>query len=99
MSVISSNEKIKGIVRKVHLVLDITNQGTTPLDLNQLFSHDAIILTDTKSNAYSLKKLNYQNSILKVGEKSQREIDIILPKEIELHQLSTPIQQLLLLQK
>jgi len=97
LKLVSSSQKISGDHKKVHLTLDITNRGTTALDLNKLFSDELIILTDKNNHAYSLKELNYQESILEAGKHTEREIEIILAKEIELHQLSSPTKQLLLL--
>ena len=96
---VSKKQEIMGNQKRVHLVLDIKNIGSTELDLNRLFSDELIVLTDKNNNAYSLKKLNYQESIVKAGEHSQREMDIMLPKEIELQQITTPLKQLLLLEK
>jgi len=99
INLLSISETIIGDNKKVHILIDITNRGSTSLDLNKLFSDELIILTDKNDNAYSLKKLNYQKSTLEAGENSQREMDIILPKDIELKRLSSPVKQLLLLNK
>jgi len=96
---VSKKQEIVGDQKRVHLVLDIKNVGSTELDLNRLFSEELVVLTDKNNNAYSLKKLNYQESIVKAGEHSQREMDIMLPKEIELQQINTPLKQLLLLER
>jgi len=80
----------------VHLVIEVKNSGTTPLNLNNLLSKELIVLTDTNSNSYSLNRLKYENSIIKAGENSLREMDIIVPKGVKLHQIATPIKELLL---
>jgi len=96
IKLISSSQKIVNNQKEMHLIIEIKNSGTTPLNLNNLLSQELIVLTDKKNNAYSLKKLNYEKSIINAGESSLREMDIILPKEVELHQIATPIKQLLL---
>jgi predicted nucleic acid-binding Zn-ribbon protein len=96
IKIISSRVKEVNNEQLVHLVVEVKNSGTTPLNLNNLLSEELIVLTDKNSNAYALNKLQYENSTIKAGETSLREMDIILPKGVELHQLSTPIKQLLL---
>jgi len=94
--IISSSAKEVNNEQLVHLVVEVSNHGTTPLNLNNLLSQELIVLTDKNSNAYSLNRLQYEHSTINAGEVSLREMDIILPKGVELHQLSTPIKQLLL---
>jgi predicted nucleic acid-binding Zn-ribbon protein len=96
IKIISSHVKEVNNEQLVHLVVEVKNSGTTPLNLNNLLSEELIVLTDKNSNAYALNKLQYENSTIKAGETSLREMDIVLPKGVELHQLSTPIKQLLL---
>ena len=79
-----------------HLVIEVKNSGTTPINLNNLLSQELIVLTDKNSNSYSLNTLKYKNSTIQAGETSLREMDIILPKGVKLHQLATPIKQILL---
>jgi len=80
----------------VHLVVEVKNSGTSSLNLNNLLSQELVVLTDKNSHSYPLNKLRYENSTIKSGETSLREMDIILPKGVELYQLSTPMKQLLL---
>jgi len=94
--IISSSSKEVNNEQLVHLVIEVKNSGTDPLNLNNLLSQEFIVLTDKKSNTYSLDRLKYENSTIKAGETSLREMDIILPKGVELHQLATPIKQLLI---
>jgi len=96
IKLISSKEKIVNNQKEIHLIIEVTNSGTTPLNLNNLLSQELIIVTDNKNNTYSLQKLNYEKSIIESGESSLREMDIIVPKEVELYQIATPIKQLLL---
>lgn len=96
IKIISSSVTTVNNEQLVHLVLEVKNSGATPLNLNNLLSQELIVLTDKNSNAYSLNKLKYENSSIQAGEISLREMDIILPKGVELHQLSTPIKQMLL---
>jgi len=96
IKIISSHSNEVNNEQLVHLVIEVKNIGTTPLNLNNLLSQELIVLTDTNSNSYSLNRLKYENSIIKAGETSLREMDIIVPKGVKLHQLSTPIKELLL---
>ena len=96
IKIISSSAKEVNHEQLVHLVLEVKNSGTTSLNLNNLLSQEMIVLTDKNSNAYSLNRLQYKNSTIQAVETSLREMDIILPKGVELHRLSTPIKQLLL---
>jgi hypothetical protein len=97
INLLSSSEKIDGNKRKIHLLLDIINRGEVPLDVNKLFAQEIIVLTDKDGEAYSLRSVHYQDSTIETGEASKREIEIILPKEIRLQQLSSPMKNLLLL--
>ena len=97
IELLSNTEKIIGTQKKIHIIINIKNQGTKPLNLNQLFKDEMIILTDKDNNSYSLNKLNHKDSILEVGKTSQQQIEIILPKEIEIEKLSTPVKELLFL--
>jgi predicted nucleic acid-binding Zn-ribbon protein len=94
--IISSSSKEVNNEQLVHLVIEVKNNGTEPLNLNNLLSQKLIVLTDNKNNIYSLNKLQYKDSSIKAGEVSLREMDIILEKGVQLHQLATPIKQLLL---
>jgi len=96
ISIISSHATEVNNEQLVHLVIEVKNSGTTALNLNNLLSQELIILTDKKSNGYSLNRLKYKNSTINAGETSIREMDVILPKGVELHQLSTPIKEMLL---
>lgn len=92
----TSSEPIENNQKFVHVVIEVVNTGTTPLNLNNLLSQEFIVLTDKKNNTYSLNALKYQDSTIKVGKSLLRQMDIVLPKDVELHQLSTPMKQLLL---
>ena len=96
IKLISSSQKFVNNQKEMHLVIEVKNSGTTPLNLNNLLSQELIVLTDKNNNAYSLQKLNYKKSIINAGESSLREMDIIVPKEVQLHQIATPLKQLLL---
>jgi len=96
IKIISSHSNEVNNKQLVHLVIEVKNSGTTPLNLNNLLSKELIVLTDTNSNSYSLNRLKYENSIIKAGETSLREMDIIVPKGVKLHQIATPIKELLL---
>lgn len=96
IKIISSRVSEVNNEQLAHLVIEVRNGGHTPINLNNLLSQELIVVTDTKSHAYPLNTLKYQNSTIKAGETSLREMDIILPKGVKLHQLSTPIKQLLL---
>ena len=94
----SSVKELKDANNKqlIHLVIEVKNSGVTAFNLNNLLSQELIVLTDKNNNIYSLNTLQYEDSTIKAGETSLREMDIILPKGVQLHQLSTPIKQLVL---
>jgi len=96
IEVVSKSSKVIENQQIIHLVIDVTNIGDKPINLNNLLSQEYIVLTDKKNNVYSLKKLNYNNATIQAGDHALHEMEIVLPKGIELNQLATPMKQLLL---
>jgi len=96
IKVIKSNKKELHNQQSIHLTISVENRKASSINLNQLFKQNLLILTDNKNNTYSLKELNYKNGIIQAGETSEREIEIITPKGVELYNLSTPQKQLLI---
>jgi hypothetical protein len=75
---------------------EVNNSETAPINFNNLFSQELLVLTDKENTTYSLNRLKYKNSSIKAGDFSIREMDILIPKGVQLHQLATPIKQLLI---
>jgi predicted nucleic acid-binding Zn-ribbon protein len=96
IKIISSNTTEVNNEQLVHLVIEVKNSGTAPINFNNLLSQELLVLTDKESTTYSLNRLKYKNSSIKAGDFSIREMDILIPKGVQLHQLATPIKQLLI---